>query len=184
MESNTPRRRIPSTETSTKSNYDLFPSPPPVPAQRHKDTLQSCRETSAWQQDNEFILTHYRPATHSYLHSLSSLLHLHNQSVSIYPHLLASNFFITCSHRFHQHLATRYNSVSKIDFFVLDCFFLGVVLCLGMSTSFHTFANHSVEIHRVWLVLGMIGMLCLTTGGFFPRVYYAFRCESKIIGIY
>ncbi|POS82665.1 hypothetical protein EPUL_004488 [Erysiphe pulchra] len=50
-------------------------------------------ELPAWQQDNHYIRTGYRPASASFLKSFSSLGYLHNESVNIYSHLLGAIFF-------------------------------------------------------------------------------------------
>ncbi|RKF57778.1 ADIPOR-like receptor SPBC12C2.09c [Erysiphe neolycopersici] len=47
----------------------------------------------AWQQDNHYIRTGYRPASASFLKSFASLGYLHNESVNIYSHLLGAFFF-------------------------------------------------------------------------------------------
>lgn len=184
MESNTTRLRTTATVASRGSNCDISSSPSTVSVKRHEDALQSWREILPWQQDNEFIRTHYRPASHSYSRSLTSLSRLHNQSVNIYSHLLGSILFLICSYWFHHALATCYRSASMTDIVVFDCFFLGAVLCLGFSTLFHTFANHSAGVYQAWLVYDMIGILCLTTGSFFPGVFYGFYCEPEVIRIY
>ena len=184
MESKTTRLRTSTTMDSKVSECDVASSPLMLAAQRHEAALQTWREILPWQRDNEFILTHYRPASYSYFRSLASLCRLHNQSVNIYSHLIGLIVFITFSYWFHHELSTRYESASKTDTFVFDCFFLGAVLCLGFSTSFHTFANHSAEVCRTWLLLDMIGILCLTTGSFFPGVFYGFYCEPEVIRTY
>lgn len=51
-------------------------------------------ELPAWQQDNHYIRTGYRPASASFLKSFASLGYLHNESVNIYSHLLGAIFFI------------------------------------------------------------------------------------------
>ena len=169
---------------STGPKHSVSSSPSMVAAQRHEDALQSWREILPWQRDNEFILAYYRPASYSYFHSRASLCRLHNQSVNIYSHLIGSVIFITLSYWFHRELATRYESASKTDIFVFDSFFLGAISCLGLSTSFHTLANHSAEVYQSWILFDMIGILCLTTGSFFPGVFYGFYCEPEVIRIY
>ena len=169
---------------STGPKSGVSSSPSMVAAQRHEDALQSWREISPWQRDNEFILAYYRPASYSYFHSLASLCWLHNQTVNIYSHLIGSVVFITCSYWFHRELVARYESASKTDIFVFDVFFLGAISCLALSTAFHAFANHSAEVYHVWLVCDMLGILCLTTGSFLPGVFYGFYCEPEVVLIY
>ncbi|CAK7270350.1 hypothetical protein SEPCBS119000_004043 [Sporothrix epigloea] len=40
-----------------------------------------------WRRDNAYILTGYRPTSHSYMASLGSVLGIHNESVNIWTHL-------------------------------------------------------------------------------------------------
>ncbi|CAL8579671.1 hypothetical protein XPA_005405 [Xanthoria parietina] len=153
-------------------------------ATRPDSVLLSWDQILPWQQDNRFIISHYRPASFSYLRSLKSLGWLHNQSVNIYTHLLGAVFFVASALWFHRELAVRYQSASRTDVFVFDCFFLGSTLCLAFSASFHTLTNHSAEVARSWLLFDMIGIVCLTTSSFFPGVYYGFYCEPEVIRTY
>lgn len=184
MKSNKIHLRFPPPGNHTKSNYELSSSPMIVTVQHDTGALQSWQNILPWQRDNKFILSHYRPASYSYFRSIISLSRLHNQSVNIYSHLVGTTFFIGYSCWFHRELATRYITASKTDIFVIDCFFLGAILCLGFSTTFHTLANHSAGIYQTWLLFDMIGILCLTIGSFFPGVYYGFYCEPEFIRRY
>lgn len=184
MESSTIRLRVSSPSNLPKADSDVHFSPMASPTQRKRKSLLSWSELSPWQQDNEFIRSHYRPASYSYFGSMTSLCWLHNQSINIYTHLIGAIFFIASSYYFHSELGKRYKSESKTDIFVFDCFFLGAILCFGFSASFHTLANHSAEVYRSWLLFDMIGILCLTTGSFFPGVFYGFYCEPEVIRTY
>lgn len=57
-------------------------------------------------------------------------------------------------------------------------------MCLGLSTTFHTFGNHSHEVRSRFLVLDMVGIVFLITGSFYPGVYYGFYCEPELTWIY
>ncbi|KAK8106532.1 hypothetical protein PG999_009891 [Apiospora kogelbergensis] len=51
----------------------------------------------SWQQDNEYILSCYRPTSGSVWRSLTSLFYLHNQTVNAYSHLIGAAVFIALS---------------------------------------------------------------------------------------
>lgn len=184
MDGNTARSRRSSPLVSEKAN-GVAPFPGKSgSSQNQEDTLLSWQEILPWQQDNRFIHTHYRPASFSYIRSWKSVGRLHNQSVNIWTHLVGAFFFVVCTFWFHSQLATRYHSASKTDIFVFDCFFLGSIICLGFSATFHTLANHSAEVEKAWLLYDMIGIVCLTTSSFFPGVFYGFYCEPDVVRTY
>ncbi|CAK7563673.1 MAG: hypothetical protein SEPTF4163_001547 [Sporothrix epigloea] len=49
--------------------------------------LLSWDDLPDWRRDNAYILTGYRPTSHSYMASLGSVLGIHNESVNIWTHL-------------------------------------------------------------------------------------------------
>lgn len=130
-----------------------------------------------WQQDNHFLIRAYRPATASYVKSIASLKYLHNQSINIWSHLLGTVAFMTAAFVLYQVFAPRYSTANWTDLFVFGCFFLGAVVCLLLSTCFHTFGNHSEEILHHGLLMDLVGIIFLITGSFVPGVYYGFYCE-------
>lgn len=48
------------------------------------------REISEWQQDNEYILSGYRPEKADYLEILASLTFLDNETCNVYTHLIGA----------------------------------------------------------------------------------------------
>lgn len=96
-----------------------------------------------WRQDNHFILTHYRTESHSYAKSLQSLFYLHNESVNIHSHLLGVFLFTFIS--ISLYVFERYN-VKTGDIAAFGCFFLGAIVCLGVSAGYHLISNHSQEV--------------------------------------
>ena len=134
-----------------------------------------------WQQDNHYILTHYRPATYSYRGCFQSLFYLHNESVNIHSHLLGAFVFLFIAlsvYTFEQH------SISIADIIAFGCFFLGAVTCLGISATFHMITCHSPEVSRFGNQLDYAGIVALITGSFVPSVYYGFYCEPFLQKIY
>ena len=66
------------------------------------------------------------------------------------------------------------------DLLVFACFFLGAVVCLGMSATYHTISNHSPEVNRWGNQLDYAGIVALIYGSFVPSVYYGFYCEPAL----
>lgn len=135
----------------------------------------------AWQKDNQYILGHYRIASYSYSGSMQSIFYLHNESVNIHSHLLGSFLFLCLSFSVY---AFRDHPVSSSDIAAFGCFFLGAVICLGMSATYHTISNHSPSVNRFSNQLDYVGIVALITGSFIPSVYYGFFCEPGLQRLY
>ena len=135
----------------------------------------------AWQKDNQYIHGHYRPASYSYSTSFQSLFYLHNESVNIHSHLLGAFLFLCLSFSIY---AFREYPVSSSDIIAFGCFFLGAVVCLGMSAVYHTISNHSPSVNRFGNQLDYVGIVALITGSFIPSVYYGFYCEPALRKFY
>lgn len=138
-------------------------------------------EVPLWLQDNHYILAYYRPASNSYLKSFQSLFYLHNESVNIHTHLLGAFLFLFMSFTVY---AFEVHAVSAADVCVFGCFFLGAVLCLGMSAIYHTISNHSPLVARQGNQLDYVGIVLLITGSFVPSVYYGFYCNPILQKVY
>lgn len=178
----------------------------PAKSQDEKDAITTKLESKAketltvlwhdlptWQQDNQHIHSGYRPASDSYTKSLSSLTHLHNESVNIYTHLIGAFLALLTGLYTYSAIRPRYELAMQQDVLVFLCFFAGAVACLGMSAAYHTISNHServaglgnkldylgyVEIFahvlcawgsiEVWaLLILMIGLFCLSGAALF-----------------
>jgi adiponectin receptor len=135
-------------------------------------------EIDAWQQDNHYIISGYRPASNSYLTSFHSLFYLHNESVNIYTHLLGSLAFLLTSLTLYHVLGTRYQTATREDVYAFSCFFLGAIACLGMSATFHTISNHSHAVAKWGNQLDYAGIVFLIWGSFVPVLFYGFRREN------
>lgn len=138
-------------------------------------------ELPSWLKDNHYIRAHYRPASNSYFRSFQSLFYLHNESVNIHSHLLGAFLFLFISFTVY---AFEVHSVSAADIAAFGCFFLGAVLCLGMSATYHTVSNHSPPVAQLGNQLDYVGIIALITGSFVPSVYYGFYCDPILQKIY
>ena len=138
-------------------------------------------ELPSWQQDNHYILAHYRPATYSYFLSFQSLFYIHNESVNIHSHLLGACLFFFISFTTY---IFEVHPITLADLCVFGCFFGGAVICLGLSAVYHTISNHSPAVARLGNQLDYIGIVALIAGSFVPSVYYGFYCDPDKQKIY
>ena len=134
-----------------------------------------------WQRDNHYILSHYRPATYSYMGCFQSLFYLHNESVNIHSHLLGAFVFLFTAVSVY---TIEKHSASAADVAAFGCFFLGAVICLGISAGYHAVTNHSPAISRFGNQLDYVGIVALITGSFVPSVYYGLYCEPFLQKVY
>lgn len=138
----------------------------------------------AWQQDNHFIHSGYRPASSSFKRSFASLGYLHNESVNIYSHLLGAVAFSVSGIVLYTTIKPRYESAAASDILAFGCFFAGAAMCLGMSGTYHTISNHSPIVARFGNKLDYVGIVFLITGSFVPSVFYGFYCQPHLQEIY
>jgi adiponectin receptor len=135
-------------------------------------------EIEAWQQDNHYIISGYRPASNSYLRSFQSLFYLHNESVNIYTHLVGAIIAFISSLVLYRVLGSRYQSATREDVYAFSCFFIGAIACLGMSATYHTISNHSHAVAKWGNQLDYAGIVCLIWGSFVPVLFYGFRKDQ------
>ena len=62
---------------------------------------------------------------------------------------------------------------------VFSFFFLGAILCLGLSCLFHTLSCHSIPVVRLFSKLDYMGISLLIIGSFIPWIYYGFYCRRE-----
>ena len=131
-----------------------------------------------WQQDNEYILRHYRPCSNCYRKSIASLGYLHNQTVNVYSHLLGALIFSVVAFGLDDYFSARYGPTDRI---LIACFFIGVILCLGSSSYFHLLQNHSPQVYNSWLTMDFFGIICLIVGTALPLAYYSYPCHPTLL---
>ena len=159
------------------------------PKETDTDTLRTALSTSdtkllqwdnipPWQQDNEYILGHYRPTSNDHWKSIASLGYLHNQTVNIYSHLLpALGFLATAFLTLDNQSNAKYDTEDRR---LLAFFLTGAVVCLASSAYFHTSRNHSPEVVQLWLTMDFFGIVSLIVGTAFPLAYYSYPCYRTI----
>lgn len=153
-------------------------------AGKARKVLLSFDELPKWHQDNEFILHGYRPISGSAQVSLRSWSYIHNESVNIYSHLIPAIAFLLGVWYIQQYLASKYSSITTADFIIFTFFLLTAVVCLALSTTYHTLMNHSCEVEQLWLRFDLVGIVFLTLGDFVSGIYMVFWCEPLQRKIY
>lgn len=146
--------------------------------------LVSYEETPEWYQDNEFIRHGYRPVSNSTHACFASWLYLHNETVNIYSRLVPAVFFLAVEGMFYQYLQVKYPQATLSDHAIFAFFLLTAVICLGLSTTYHTLMNHSLQVSELLLRLDFVGIIVLTLGDFVSGIYMVFYCEPLLRRIY
>lgn len=153
-------------------------------AGKGRKVLLSFDQLPRWHQDNEFILHGYRPISGSSRLSFRSWSYIHNESVNIYSHLIPAVIFLLGEWYILQYMTSRYSDITGVDIFIISFFLLTAVICLGLSTTYHTLMNHSSEVEQLWLRLDLVGIVVLTLGDFVSGIYMVFWCEPLERKIY
>lgn len=167
--------------TATKNSVDLVHKV----ETKAKDALTVLwNDLPAWQQDNHYIHTGYRPASNSYRTSVASLGFLHNETVNIYTHLFGAVVAVISAGYFYAAIKPRFRHATDEDVVVFTCFFLGAVVCLGMSATYHLISNHSERVAKFGNRLDYMGIVCLIWGSFIPSIYYGFSAEPSLVRLY
>lgn len=153
-------------------------------AAKGRRVLLSFDQLPRWHQDNESILHGYRPISGSARLSFRSWSYIHNESVNIYSHLIPAVVFLLGEWYILQYLTSRYSNITGVDLFIISFFLLTAVICLGLSTTYHTLMNHSAEVEQLWLRFDLVGIVVLTLGDFVSGIYMVFWCEPLERKIY
>ncbi len=157
---------------------------PTTPVKSKHQALLRYDQIPAWHQDNEHILSGYRPESNSSYRCFASWGHLHNETVNIYTHLVPSIISLACQAVAARALVVRYPNSTIGDRLIFAFFFLTASTCLGMSATYHTLMNHSATVSSLWLRLDYVGIIILTLGDFVSGIYLVFYCEPTLQKVY
>ncbi|RWS30224.1 uncharacterized protein B4U80_05676 [Leptotrombidium deliense] len=131
----------------------------------------SLKDVDTWRRDNEYILNGYRPQLKC-MKSIKSILVVHNETGSIWTHLIAALLFtILTVHTLYCN-PQRYR---KPEMCLIMVYLVTSVICFSMSCAFHTFSCFSEEISRFLCKLDYIGITMFIFGSFVPWLYYGFQ---------
>ncbi|GMR48781.1 hypothetical protein PMAYCL1PPCAC_18976 [Pristionchus mayeri] len=129
-----------------------------------------------WLQDNEFLRSGYRPPLPSVAECFKSIWSLHTETGNIWTHLIGCVLFAFLATWFLTRPDTHIQFQEKLIF---SFFFVGAIVCLGLSFAFHTLSCHSKKILKLFCKLDYMGISMLIVGSFIPWIYYGFYCRRE-----
>lgn len=122
--------------------------------------------------DNPYILAKYR-AHYTLRMCLLSVFRLHNETMNIWTHLLGFCMFLGLFVYLFTHVVTA----NTLLILMFVGFSVGLLMCLGCSTCFHTMNAHcSADVCKTMHKLDYFGITCLIVGSFVPTICMAFAC--------
>jgi len=126
----------------------------------------------------------YRRATFSYQQSVNSIAHVHNETANIWSHLIGAGLFFYLLTQFYVSIAPRYELASSSEILVISIFYAAVVVCFILSSTFHTFSDHSPHMHRFGNELDHLGVVFVIWGSGVPSDYFGFYCSPRTQYLY
>ncbi|KAI9339586.1 hemolysin-III related-domain-containing protein [Obelidium mucronatum] len=147
---------------------------------RRKPKLLLKQDMPAWFQGVSFINSGYRPILPSVTHCLYSLCYIHNETGSIYSHLLAIVVFMgLTAHTFGVVFQQEgLEGVTVQDSVVFIFYFTASILCFFNSAVFHCFCCHSQNVSQSCLMADFVGILVGISAAFVASMYYGFYCNK------
>jgi len=105
---------------------------------------------------------------------IKSLFHFHNESLSIWTHLLGFVLFFVLMILT---LGGLLEDAKPVDYFVFACFLFSAQLQMIGSTLFHMFGCYSANAYSWLAKLDYCGISILIVGSYYPPLYYCFQCH-------
>jgi adiponectin receptor len=128
-----------------------------------------------WQRDNEYIRSGYRKPSYSSYRSVGDIIKLHNETVNIWSHLSAAVLFSVYLVQF----LVECDDLST-DVVVVLTFFLGVITCFTLSSTYHLFSNHSKKAMNWTQRLDHLGVVTVIWGSAISFIYFGFYCDRQL----
>ncbi|KAK7943070.1 hemolysin-III family protein [Apiospora aurea] len=186
-----PKRRTATNSPSDQDGNDkqqlLASTPPNDVADRggwfRAPKLLYFHQIPLWQQDNEYILSGYRPTSESTWLSVASLSYLHNQTINAYSHLIGALIFVSLPYYFYEYVYKHQLHAEAIDLVVVSTYCSGVAICFIFSTAFHVNWNNSKELTALCNKLDYLGILGSPKFRHWRACFYAGFGLSSIIFI-
>jgi len=132
-----------------------------------------------WMRDNEFLTLGHRPELNSFTECFKSVFRIHTETGNIWTHFIGFIAFVVLTVLFYYKPLCEYCN-ADIDIsekLIFLYFFVSAILCLGLSTLFHTVTCHSEHVSKIFSKLDYVGIALLTVGSFVPWIYYGFYCQ-------
>ncbi|XP_047101983.1 adiponectin receptor protein isoform X1 [Schistocerca piceifrons] len=134
------------------------------------------RNLPQWLQDNDYLHAGHRPPLPSFYACFKSIFRIHTETGNIWTHLLGCVAFIGVATYF---LTRPSEEVPLQEKLVFAAYFAGAIVCLGMSSAFHTVHCHSECVGKLFSKLDYCGIAMLIMGSFVPWLYYGFYCDFQ-----
>merc|ERR1719186_2230446 len=149
-------------------------------------TTSQFTKLPAWMRDNEHLHFGHRPELKSFKECFKSIFRIHTETGNIWTHLIGFVAFIAITIIFYvKPLCDNCHEDVKLgEKLIFLFFFIGAILCLGLSSLFHTVCCHSPEISDLFSKLDYTGIALLTIGSFVPWIYYGFYCQYTAQVVY
>ncbi|KAG5465875.1 hypothetical protein CUR178_00590 [Leishmania enriettii] len=133
-----------------------------------------------WLKGNPFILSYYR-AGYTTRQCIKSVFALHNETLSIWTHLVGFLVVLALS----LHILINLGLHRTQDYLVFSVFQLGSLVMLGGSSVYHTLSAHHCEhVHNIALAIDYFGITTMIVGSFYPPVFYLFSCLTVVRTVY
>nr|CAD7441191.1 unnamed protein product [Timema bartmani] len=132
------------------------------------------RNLPQWLQDNDYLHAGHRPPLPSFYACFKSIFRIHTETGNIWTHLLGCVAFIGVATYF-----LSQPTMTLEEKLVFGAFFVGAIVCLGMSSAFHTVHCHSECVGKLFSKLDYCGIAMLIMGSFVPWLYYGFYCHFQ-----
>ena len=157
-----------------------LPQTPSVEAARWPPLLLSYLEIPEWYRDNKYILYRYRPVTGSTTQCFASWFYVHNETLNLFSHLVPAVCSLICGVLLRRLFLVRWPNATTGDQIVFGLFLFTAMICLLMSSFYHTLMNQSASVSQLWLRLDYVGIVLLTLGDFVSGIYLIFYGEPTL----
>lgn len=151
----------------------------PIPLEKKRKLLYySFTEIPFHLQDNKYIHSRYR-ANYSLSDCAKSLFKLHNETFNIWTHFFGAAFFLgTLIYNFN----TEFRATDKL---VLLMYLIACVVCMLLSSVFHTFLCHKkIEVFVTCAVCDYLGISVLICASYFSLLYFLLYNNETLQKIY
>lgn len=155
----------------------------------HRKTV-TYHELPQWQKDNDFIINGYVRETNCLWHCFDTMFFFNNETLNIFTHLLPGTVLPVLLVFLIPYLISHSNFIKFIppwlvhlpaftttddtDYLIFMVFFIGFMVCLSCSATFHMLKVHSHKVASMGSRLDYAGILLLIASSLIGIIYYAF----------
>ncbi|KAI1260758.1 mPR-like GPCR protein [Xylariaceae sp. FL1019] len=179
------------------ASYEFRPRPKRRKGDRHDENednvvhqprpeykLLRASELPSWAIDNPFLRTGYRPISASMKRCVDSLLHVHNETINIYSHLIPAVIAFAGNYFLHIYFQKHYPAAPVIDRLAIHIYLTTSLICFAISSIYHTLCCHSQTYSAFWLRWDFAGITLQITGSLVSGIYMAFYCQPRLQQLY